>query len=308
MALKHGKWLMTMMAVPVCLALQGCFTGIEGTKKIALSKQDKTMLAPTAEEQFLLEVKADTLKNWLPGKLFYVADGRISILIEPNDNPALERGDVLSFNSTDYKKSPDGSMSTILVFQYGDHSYRVPLDKNSLEASNTTSIDVPMLIDISMIEAVKDKMVGKTLWTRSSLWTDKEGNYVGGKKYVPVTVTAVKPGNQMFPVDVYFSTADGREVMMPMNFGNSGNESRSFAREFSLTDPRKEYPHISNEVWKAIQSETVIKGMTKDECRLALGNPSDVNSGHDYSTAMEIWYYPNGTYLQFADGILVNFR
>ena len=49
-------------------------------------------------------------------------------------------------------------------------------------------------------------------------------------------------------------------------------------------------------------------GMTKEECKLSLGNPTDVNSGHDWNSTIDFWQYPNGSYLRFQDGLLVSFR
>ena len=48
--------------------------------------------------------------------------------------------------------------------------------------------------------------------------------------------------------------------------------------------------------------------MTKEECKLSLGNPTDVNSGHDWNSTIDFWQYPNGSYLRFQDGLLVSFR
>ena len=48
--------------------------------------------------------------------------------------------------------------------------------------------------------------------------------------------------------------------------------------------------------------------MTKEECRLAKGNPSDLYGGHDYSKSMLIWVYPDATTLYFEDDLLVRVK
>ena len=93
-----------------------------------------------------------------------------------------------------------------------------------------------------------------------------------------------------------------------MNIGSSGVESRTFRNLFYLSDPKLKYPDILPSTWEAIQNGRLVKGMTKDECKLSVGNPSDVNSGHDWNSTLDVWQYPNGTYLQFQDGVLVGFR
>jgi hypothetical protein len=83
---------------------------------------------------------------------------------------------------------------------------------------------------------------------------------------------------------------------------------RSFSNLFSFTDPRRNYPNITDEYWQLITSGTVTTGMTRDECRLALGAPKDVDRQTGYSSVHEMWGYENGIYLIFEDGILVKFR
>ncbi|MDE7510365.1 MAG: hypothetical protein K2M62_09595 [Muribaculaceae bacterium] len=48
--------------------------------------------------------------------------------------------------------------------------------------------------------------------------------------------------------------------------------------------------------------------MTKTECRLSKGNPSDVYDGHDYSKLLLLWVYPDATTLYFEDDILVRVK
>lgn len=97
--------------------------------------------------------------------------------------------------------------------------------------------------------------------------------------------------------------------MLLMNLpeaSGSGVESRSFRNLFTLSDPKEKYPSILPEIWDAICDGHVRNGMTKDECRLAIGNPADSQSGHDWNSTIDIWSYPDGTFLRFQDGILVD--
>ena len=75
-----------------------------------------------------------------------------------------------------------------------------------------------------------------------------------------------------------------------------------------MTDPKLDYPSVSQETWENICNGRVALGMTKDECRLALGNPSEVDAGHNWSSVIDVWGYRDGTFLQFQDGLLINFR
>ena len=48
--------------------------------------------------------------------------------------------------------------------------------------------------------------------------------------------------------------------------------------------------------------------MTKEACRLALGMPKQVNQVPDPSGMREYWYYDDGRFLQFVDGLLKSYR
>jgi hypothetical protein len=75
-----------------------------------------------------------------------------------------------------------------------------------------------------------------------------------------------------------------------------------------LKNPRDSYPTITDAVWSNIMSGRVADGMTKDECRLALGSPKNVTEQFGYSAVREIWSYENGIFLIFEDSILRSFR
>lgn len=292
----------------LCSFLQSCFTGVEGTSKINLSKKDEAVLLPTVEESLLSDCTPEFLKDWNPGKQFIVTDEKFKILIE-SDSYIPQNGDTINFKGASSRASADGSDKIILSFTHGGDTFVYPLEKLKEEAMLSVSInDIPFLIDVDMLEKIKERLVGKKLWTKSALWYDDSLNYLKGKKFLPVTITGLEPGNAFFPFKVSFSTPEGRSAVFLMSLGNSGNDSRSFNRLFSLSDPKQSYRHISKENWAAIQNESLRIGMSKEECRLSRGNPSETDSGHNYSNTMEIWMYPNGSFLRFIDGILVEYK
>ena len=128
------------------------------------------------------------------------------------------------------------------------------------------------------------------------------------KKYVEVTVSDVKPGSIAFPLKVCFVDESGKQAWAMLNFGNSGKESRSFSNIFSISNFRDKYPSVSDETWRLISNGRLAVGMTKLECKLSLGNPTEVDSGHDYTQTLDLWHYSDGSVLWFEDGLLTRFR
>ncbi|MBD5175806.1 MAG: hypothetical protein HDT05_00065 [Bacteroidales bacterium] len=285
----------------------GCFTGIESTKKIGLSREERKTLAPTAEELYLSEISSMPDSVWARGKRFIVAGDRGSVLFEPrkivSGNYSLSTGDTLLYIDTHRVTLPDGSRKSSLRFSRGEDEFSyVPYSKN--DGQVVRSDEIPGLVDPDMLEEVASKMLGNTYWILTSVWEDSDGNKVEGRRFDKVEVTGIEAGNMIFPVKVDFRDSKGERRSVLMNIGQTGTDSRSFAYLFRLSDPRADHSSISEVNWKNIMNGKVAIGMTKDECRLARGNPSDVNTGHDYQHSLLIWNYPDGTMLYFVDGIL----
>ena len=61
-------------------------------------------------------------------------------------------------------------------------------------------------------------------------------------------------------------------------------------------------------MWALITQSRVREGMSRDECRLALGQPDRIVRTPTYGGMREHWRYTDGLYLVFDDGYLTSFR
>lgn len=302
-----------MMMVAVAL-LTSCYTGVEGTKKIKLSRGDLKAIQATDEEMLMKPVAGATLGEWLPGRLFVAADDRAALVFDPRDLPADPlslhlAGRHLAYAGTETRILPDGSEQLTVLLRDSVMTFRYNTGKAPVEAvASLTSAQIPMLVDTRMVAVADSLLRGRRLWTRSSLWYGENGETVDGRKFVPVTVSKVTAGSMVFPFKVGFVTDGGAYAFMYMSAGNSGIDSRPFAGLFSLTDPRRRYGSIDDATWSLICDGKVTAGMTKEECRLALGSPRENDNHYDYGRVLEIWKYSDGTYLLFEDGRLVSTR
>ena len=295
-------------------SLSSCFTGIESTKKIHLSREDRKKANPSPEEIFMDQIEAFPLQSWERGKKFIVSDDKALIVLVPQKGlfptgPDSIKGRTIEYTGIESKINAAGNLTVTILFSDGIYIYAFDTGKEFKNAMEGFYSDqIPMVIDLDMIKRAKELLTGKQLWTRSNLWYDKDGNRIDGKKFVEVTVEDILPGNMVFPLQVKVKTPDDDTAYLFINFGNADNESRSFHNIFSLSDIKKNYPGIDLDTWQYICEGRVKPGMTKDECRLALGNPTDLNSGHDYSQTLDIWSYENGRILWFEDGRLTRIR
>ncbi len=303
--------LLYIIATILCV-LVSCHTGIEGTKTIKLSKSERKELEATREELLMGSVHIPKLNEWPKGKQFLVADDRIALVFDPFDvGVPVDSlvGKMIVYDGVATKPTPGGSDEAVIVFLYNGRQLTYSTGKILQNAvTSITSMDVPMTIDPQIVEDARNLLQGEKVWTKSQIWYDADENAITGRKFVPVTITDIIPGSIVFPLKVFIKDENGKDALMFMNIGSVGIESRTFQNLFSLSDPKSRYPHIQPEMWEAICNGKVRVGMTKEECKLALGNPADVSAGHDWNSTIDLWQYPDGTFLRFQDGLLVSFR
>lgn len=296
--------------------LSGCFTGVESTPKIGSAEvKHQNANIVTNEQQFLSDIKPQHLEQWSKGKEFSVTDARINVIFAPGSpNVELEKGDILFFEHAEEVISPVGN-ATDLYFTTPKHKLPLIYRVNApiAEVKERSGVEVPFTVELSIPADVKTRLIGKELFVLTPRWYDGNDNAVTRVKYVPVSIIDVLPGSHEFPVKViinphYQKLPENLRFALFMSVGESAAASRNFETLFSFKNPRGKYSMITDENWTAIQENRVVKGMTRDEARLALGAPIDIDRGHDYSSTYERWIYDGGIYLIFRDGILESFR
>lgn len=291
--------------------LIGCSTGIENTQAITLSKEDRKMVRETPEDIFLSSLSPTLLGNWQQGKPFIISDNRASMVFDVRGDMRDNKleGKIIKYAGIDTRVTPDGKNEAVILFSDGNELYSYSTGKTIEYAKEyLSSAEVPMLIDLDLVAEASKLLVGKHAWTKTQLWYDLQGERINGRKFVNVKIDKVAPGTLVFPIKLKIIDENNMPAYLYMNIKNVGIDSRSFSNLFSLSNPKDSYRHISDNVWKLIQQGDIVVGMTKEECKLSLGNPTGVNAGHDWNSTIDLWNYSNGTYLKFQDGLLVAFR
>lgn len=288
------------------LLLTSCFTGVEGTKRVEMSRSDVIASMPGDEDILVSKLHGVPLSQWPEGKEFIILDDRAALIFNPNTLPANPLdlklgGKAIHFIKADKVITP--GLDTVNRLAFKDSSlnyfYTTKLDLNSLQ--------LPMIMDASILNRLDSILKGRTLWVKNPIWHNDDSIALSPIKFVPVTVQRVKPGFGAYPAKIIFSY-NGKDSWLPISLPESGPASISFANQFSLTDPRALYPGISDDHWLQIQNLKLTEGMSKDEARLAIGPPKDVQQGHNSSMLYELWQYPDGSYLIFEDGLLLRYK
>lgn len=290
-----------------------CFTGIESTPRITSDDVRAQGALATPEQSLTGSVVPEAPSAWAPGKRWLVDDSRISMIFtSASTGTELHRGDELVLKESRRVPTFSGKDAMELVFTGPDSQilyYRPELIADDWNES--PSLAIPFTVELSAVAIADSLMRGNTYYITTPLWYDSTGHSVEGLRHVPVTIDSILPGSERYPLKVAFtppSELGDDERYIYMTYGTASWATRNFDRLFSFANPRKSYPRITDKTWQNIIRSRVEEGMTRDECRLALGAPASIDRGASRSFQMERWSYDNGVYLLFEDGILIRFR
>lgn len=302
-----------IISVLPTLFLTGCFTGIEGTPKITSSDVKKEKIQTTPEQEFMSDLKYEAPAEWQTGKRFYITDSKIRLVLgttTPLDTIGLKGMDLV-FQGIEKVRSVTGEDMAIMRFGI-DGRQDVIYDTNTPyeKLLMREDIDIPFSIDRDMIDKVKEKIVGKTYYITTPIWyNSKSEKSEQGLRHVAVEIIDVVPGTSVYPIKVIFKAGEAdEEHSVLMTIGNKRTSTRNFDTLFAFENPRVKYPLIKDETWDLIMHSKVKPGMTKDECRLALGTPDTWGQIPTNAGMVEYWSYSEGIYLLFEDGYLSRVR
>lgn len=298
--------------VIVAAALQSCFTGVESTPKITEAdiRQQRAEVR-SAEAMMFDSVAPQPFAEWKKGKKFIVDDKRIALVVDgmAAADSALV-GMTLSFNRHEPYASITGQKSAAIVLadSLGNaYTYRTNIAFDDI--TNKKKVEIPFTIEKSMVDDADRMLRGQALFLTSSAVRDIDGNVVTSPKFMAVKIDKVVSGSQFYPIGVIFhyvdSPATKRKVFL--SAGPSA-DARKFENFFSFSNPRDAHRQISETTWQNIVNNRVEVGMSRDECRLALGAPRQVERQPSRNGLRELWIYDSGQSLVFSDGLLSETR
>lgn len=303
--------ILPVISAALCLAaLQSCFTGIESTPRISDSEVRRETPRTRPESSFLKNIRPERLDEWKPGKQWYVIDAKIRMVLGPSGTDiAVTSGDTVTYEGIRQITTVTGEpVAEILLRLPSGRQAVYRTSQSEARLREAQQVDIPFAVELSVVDAVRSKLKGNKYYIITSSWYDTDMQSFTGRRFVPVTVDEVSPGNSYYPILLSLTDEKGKPFRLYMTSDSESRMPRRFDSLFSLTDPRREYPAILDSTWQNIIAGRVAEGMTRDECRLAIGSPSSVDRRTGYSYIMEVWTYENGVYLMFEDGLLKSFR
>ena len=319
-ALTPSRWLLALWVAVASMPLHSCFTGVESTPRITDADLRASRHQERPEMTYRAGIGPEAPATWSKGKSWTVTDARSERVFGTD-----LRGQEITLADISEAISITGLPEAVISFDSpkGRVSYRTDISADSL--MKRRSLNIPYAVENSLIESVRAAMAGKTYYVTTSLWADDSGNSMRGLKYIPVEVVDVGAGRGVYPLSLLLSYAipvegvkgtpglsrsdDSNHRFFFLSMAQPGvaeGTTHAFHDLFSLTDPRKRYPKVSDASWSNIMSGRVSEGMTRDECRLALGVPDEIKRMPAYEGMREIWTYAEGRRLVFSDGLLIS--
>lgn len=297
--------------------LQGCFTGIESTPKITYKDVRKQQVGDTPEQVFASQFRAVPFSEWQLGRRFLMADrrGELTYSAPAGKTSAGTMGDTLVYRGLREVPAITGGEVAELIFTLSSSPadtllYRPGGDAASLRDRDNLSL--PFMVDLGLVDEVARILVGKELVTRTDRWLAPGGKAARGRKFLNVKITRVDASSEDYPFLIYFvSLEDDKEegaLLMSTTVDEGVPALRGFENLFLMSDPRGNYPQITDANWELVRLGKVTEGMTAQEVTLALGAPREVDRRHDQSMLYERWSYPGGVYVIFENGLLVRYN
>lgn len=302
-----------MAGVFLAVALTGCFTGVESTPKITPKEVRKQNIVDTPEQHILDGVTYQRPAEWVPGKRFYIADGRavrVSSRVSPLVEPAAVESRIAVLKSIDTVPTLTDKPEIRLTLRLEGEGVELDfLTGHTPERWQTaTSYVLPHIIDMDLVSDIRKVLMDRQFYILPARRTGSDGVDTIGRRYQPVKVVDVVAATESAPVRICFVDNEGHTASVLMSLGETTTSRRNFETIFALANPRERYKGITDENWELICQSRVRTGMTPEECRLALGSPDTYRRVPTTAGMVERWSYTNGVYLFFEDGVLASFR
>lgn len=314
-----GTALRLLSGLLAMMLLHSCFTGVESTPRIterdvrAESLPSRADAAADTLSRRLSALRGEPWPEWKPGKTFVVTDPRVGRrMLEVPTPPVLEAGDTLVYTGWQPMREVTGDTTSVLMFSAHGQPVAVKVDRNLGTAAANAPLPLPMTVETYLIDRANtllEPLRRDSCWVLTTLWQNPAtGQATDGHRYVPVKYDRVVAGMGVNPLRLLLADASGRSFCLETDATALSRPVRPLSALVALMNPRLKYPLVSDANWELIKQGRVTIGMTRDECRLALGAPADIvrEGGRDH--VREAWSYDTGTFLLFEDGLLIRKR
>lgn len=204
------------------------------------------------------------------------------------------------------------TIRTRILFKTSDNhclEYNTKVSIEGLRKSQLAKISgIAYLADV---DKARKLLIGKTVYTKQELaFVDIDDNVssIPIKKLSPYKIKNIGVGTDNEPVKIILENPEGNDFFYTVFLSRTNTSKISMARPFNdyfyLSNPRDQYPNLSQANWNMITKGKVKIGWDKKLCKLSWGEPKDINITKGTFGTHEQWVYPGDSYLYFENGKL----
>lgn len=176
---------------------------------VEAARKKKEAVPEKSEETIFMETyfPERPCREWETGRKFIYLDDDLSPLIQPQTislGDSSYRGKIFIYEGL-VEASPWRKGTVNLEFACEGRKYYFKTGKSEEEIMNSSYTPLlPMLVSDEDISKARQLLVGKTLYTRPATWVDSIGNTSSNRRYCPVKIVDIQPGNSIYPIAFVF--------------------------------------------------------------------------------------------------------
>ncbi len=164
--------------------------------------------------------------------------------------------------------------------------------------------------NVNTLESIRKKYVGMPVYPKQTIpvmgnfRNEESTGSVHLLRYTSLRIKDIQvtPPNTLAVLTLEDVNGHTYKVEVDLKYDVVIKNENYFDDLFAFGDIRKKFSYVNEEDWHMIAMGEVKAGMTTDECRLALGNPAQVEIKKD--SRFEAWIYPRRV-LEFESGRLL---
>lgn len=215
-----------------------------------------------------------------------------------------------------------GTVTKVSRGQYGGFDVEVKMDDNGQTYVGHASFDDPFVSTLSGValltelQAARTALKGKQVWLSSKYLGQYDANTgkvssINVQRFQKVTVQDVVAGWYNYnPVRLIVKTENGDIGFDDIAFNgyNTGDlwNVYAFDKSVSIVDPRT-VKKWSPEVWKALENDTIIPGMTMEQVVYGFPWTHTVTKSTSSGGTVEVWEFKDFGTVTFVNAVVSNF-
>ena len=205
-----------------------------------------------------------------------------------------------------------GAVRTRIIFKTSDNHCLEYNTKVSLEGLCKSKLaKISGIAYLGDVDKARKLLIGKTVYSKEGLAFIDTNDIITSipiKRLSPYKIKNIGVGTDSEPVKIILENPEGNDFFYTVFLSGTNTSKISMARPFSyyfyFSNPKDQYPNMSQVNWNLVTKGKVKIGWDKKLCKLSWGEPEKINTTKGSFGTHVQWVYPDESYLYFENGKL----